>query len=152
MTQIVTLSTNDDIQPVSVTGYGAAVIKAGRGCSFAIKADGSLWAWGRSLYGLEDNDAIPDSYFPQKIMEEVELVTTSMWSAMALKTDGSLWAWGSNVCGQLGDGTTELRSFPLKIMDEVTDITLTAAYAFAIKTDGSLWAWGNNRGADKYIG
>ena len=74
----------------------------------AIRADGSLWAWGWNTHGLLGDGTTTEQHSP----ELIEPGTT--WTAVAcgynhtvaIRADGSLWAWGWNTYGQLGDGTT----------------------------------------------
>ena len=110
----------------------------------AIKADGSLWAWGSNWNGALGDGTTEDRTIPVKIMDNVSSVSKESEHTMAIQTDGSLWAWGSNWNGVLGDGTTENRTIPVKIMDNVSSVSMGSGYTMAIQTDGSLWAWGSN--------
>jgi alpha-tubulin suppressor-like RCC1 family protein len=150
---------NDKQSPVKIMD-DVTDAAAGAFHSLAIKADRSLWAWGRNAVGqigdgtittfdeteyppwnwsvLEDNSKLK----PVKIMEDVVSVAAGNNHSLAIKTDGSLWAWGANRNGQLGDGTTEDKVIPIKIMDDVAIIAAGGDQSFAIKADGSLWTWG----------
>jgi len=130
---------------------------AGARYSMAIKADGSLWAWGLNRYGQLGDGTSENRATPVKIMDSVVSVSAGQMCTMAIKTDGSLWAWGSNEYGQLGDGTTTNRYVPVKIMDSVVSVSagiLTqpamtsrgpfGSHSMALKSDGTLWVWGQN--------
>ena len=124
-----------------------ALASAGSRCSFAVKADGSLWAWGRNEYGQLGDGTKTDQRLPVKIMDGVVSASAGGDHSVAVKKDGSLWAWGRNQYGQLGDGTKTDRYKPVKIMDGVVTATAGGAvgdHTMAIKTDGSLWGWGRN--------
>jgi alpha-tubulin suppressor-like RCC1 family protein len=129
--------------PAPVEGIYTSV-SAGADYAMAIKADGSLWAWGLNEYGQLGDGTNVDSFTPTKIMDNVAAVDAGIDYAMAIKTDGSLWAWGLNEYGQLGDGTNTDRLAPVKIMDNVAAVDAGIDYAMAIKIDGSLWVWGLN--------
>ena len=82
----------------------------------ALKADGTLWAWGSNWYGqLGTTGRYNRSDSPGS-----RIGTDNDWTAvaagnchtLALKSDGSLWAWGSNGYGQLGDGTDDVQRCP----------------------------------------
>ncbi|NBV84714.1 MAG: hypothetical protein EBS01_00255 [Verrucomicrobia bacterium] len=93
--------------PVLVPGIWAEVA-AGSNCSYGIKSDGSLWAWGDNQYctlGLGWNWNSFNQ--PTKVGEDydwssVSALRSENWGwysrgyAAALKKDGSLWAWGQN--------------------------------------------------------
>ncbi|MCL2046169.1 MAG: stalk domain-containing protein [Oscillospiraceae bacterium] len=111
---------------------------------YAIKTDGSLWAWGNNDFGQLGDGTTTSSNSPIKIMDNVSTVSSGAAFTMAVKTDGSLWAWGNNNQGQLGDGTTTNRLSPVWIMNSVASVSCGGSHALAVKTDGSLWAWGSN--------
>jgi alpha-tubulin suppressor-like RCC1 family protein len=69
--------------------------------SFALKADGSLWAWGSAPLGDGTNQ---NSSVPKLIGTGFTMVAPGGNHAIAVKTDGSVWVWGLNGSGQLGDG------------------------------------------------
>ena len=136
---------DDDQPPPPITnGNEYKTISAGDGHTMAIKADGSLWAWGWNVYGQLGDGTTIDRYAPIKIMDSVVSVSAGTIHNMAIKTDGSLWAWGYNGTGELGDGTKIDRYTPVKIMDSVVSVSAGGSHTMAIKTDGSLWAWGHN--------
>jgi alpha-tubulin suppressor-like RCC1 family protein len=119
-------------------------VSAGGYHTMAIKADGSLWAWGRNKYGQLGDGTINNHSTPIKIMDLVASVSAGEGHTMAIKTDGSLWAWGLNESGELGDGTTTNHLAPVKIMDSALSVSAGVAHTMVIKADGSLWAWGSN--------
>ena len=112
--------------------------------TMAIRADGSLWAWGANSDGRLGDGTITNRHTPVRIMDNVSTVSSSNSHTMAIRTDGSLWAWGWNNFGQLGDGTTTNRHSPVRIMENVSAVSAGHFHTMAIRTDGSLWAWGWN--------
>lgn len=119
------------------------------GSAYAIRADGTLWAWGHnSSYELGNNNTINRS-------SPVQVGTISNWKqvtsgdqfAAAITQDGALYVWGSRANGKLGTGTTSgQQTTPFRI-DSNNNWKFVAAgneLCMAIKTDGSLWAWGEN--------
>ena len=61
---------------------GAVAIATGSRHSLAIRADGSLWAWGEG-FAVE----------PAKIMDRVRAVAAGDTATIALSEDGALWQW-----------------------------------------------------------
>ncbi len=121
-------------------------VAAGFMHALALKADGSLWGWGRNYSGQlarpASTDLIPA---PTQIGAQTDWSQISVGAGhcLALKTNGSLWAWGQNDCGQVGDGTTN-NAFSPKMIGSANDWKAIAAGAFSsytLKRDHSLWGW-----------
>jgi len=128
-------------------------ISAGYNCSMAIRADGTLWAWGLNNYGQLGDDMTEERSSPYKVMDSVAAVSASgsphyNGYTMAIKTDGSLWAWGGNYLDRLGiEAEAESGSrikLPQKVMDNVVAVSAGYDHTIVVKADGSLWGWGSN--------
>ena len=121
---------------------------AGHEHSLALKADGTVWAWGRNSVG---ECGVGKSSLNETLTQVIGLsniinIDSQGMSSYALKNDGTVWAWGQNSYGQLGDGTTLFKPAPVQISG-LTDIAeLSAGYhhCLALKNDGTVWAWGRN--------
>jgi hypothetical protein len=128
-------------------------VSAGHSHSVAVKADGSVWAWGKNTDGQLGDGTTTDSDEPVPIQESGPWACVSAGSnhTAAIKADGTLWTWGSNSNGQLGNGQPGNKSSPLQINTDPPnadkDWKQVAAghfHTLALKTDGSLWGWGRN--------
>ncbi len=122
--------------------------------SFAIKTDGTLWAWGDNYYyQLGIGDDWNDKWSPTQVGTDTDwkAVSARYRHVLAIKTDGTLYTWGDNEYGQLGNGDSgkyKQVKAPARIG---TDSDWASVYAgsyhsFALKTDDTLWAWGLNGG------
>ncbi len=136
---------------VPAKGHAAtdwAQVSAGSYHTLALKADGSLWAWGWNFFGQLGTGTTTDRLIPVQIGTATDWaqVSASHSNSLALKTDGSLWAWGDNGYGQLGDGTTTPQFAPIQIGTDTdwAQVITGHSHSLAVKTDGSLWAWGLN--------
>jgi len=138
-------------EPIRVM-RGVVAVSAGAYYTMAVKADGSLWGWGKNDFGQLGNGAIinHDGYVPESVpspiyvMSDVTAVSAGVNHTMAIKTDGSLWGWGANWRGQLGDGTTICHTNPVHLMDNVTAVSVGYLHTLVICADGNLWTWGGN--------
>ena len=122
-----------------------ASVAAGADYTVAIRADGTLWAWGNDFPGQPGGTprAVP-----------VRIGTDANWAAVAaggshaaaVKTDGTLWAWGTNENGELGDGTLGWRYAPVQVGVDTrwASVAAGASHTVAVKIDGTLWAWGDD--------
>ena len=115
--------------------------------TYAIKTDGTLWAWGGNSYGsLGQNNETQYS-------SPVQIPGTT-WSTLAnggghsigaIKTDGTLWSWGYGAVGQMGQNNVTHYSSPVQIPGTTwATIKFTAKMSIGTKTDGTLWTWGKN--------
>jgi alpha-tubulin suppressor-like RCC1 family protein len=103
---------------------------------YAIKTDGTLWAWGKNDYGqLGLNDRVYKSS-PTQVGSGTDWnkVYSMDANAMATKTNGTLWAWGSSFNGQLGLNDRVSRSSPVQVGTSATwsSVTQGSSAAFAI--------------------
>ena len=124
------------------------MIASQSGHTVALKADGTVWAWGYNGYGQLGDGTIIERYTPVQVigLSNVISITAGSHHTVALKSDGTVWAWGYNGYGQLGDGTTIERHTPVQVVDLSNVISITAINydTFALKSDGTVWAWGDN--------
>ena len=119
--------------------------------SLAVRADGTLWAWGENTYGQLGDGTTTWRTAPVQVGTDRNWVMVAAGSdhSLALKADGTLWAWGRNYYGQLGTTTnnnTDGANFlPTQVgPDLYTQVSAGLAHSLALRADGTLWAWGRN--------
>ena len=154
--------------PVKVIGLtGLTAIAGGTYHSYALKSDGTVWAWGRNGFtslqgpvygqlgdGTGDGTSSYDKAAPVQVigLTAVTAIASGGGHGLALKSDGTVWAWGHNIHGQLGDGTAGIannKTTALQVsgLASVAAIGAGIGHSLAIKSDGTVWAWGlNNSG------
>ena len=126
--------------------------------TFALKQDGSLWAWGDNWQGMLGVESTAELItVPTQVGTDTDWKTiyNGGFLAFALKLDGTLWAWGDNWQGTLGVGSTaEVITVPTQVgtNTEWKSVTTHNGVTFAQKQDGSLWAWGLNGGGQLGVG
>jgi len=114
--------------------------------TFAIKKNGTLWAWGNNRYNDLGTTATNYAYKPIQIGVDTNWKSISNYAnnTFAVKTNGTLWAWGENSNSELGDGTNIKRITPIQIGTDTDWKTVStgSSYTLAIKNNGTLWGWG----------
>ena len=99
--------------PREVPGLaGVVAIAAGGDSGYALRNDGSVWAWGDDGFGELGNGLVlqDEPVRPGACARHVISVTAGSCSGYALRSDGTVWAWGRGDLGQLGDGRQQYRA------------------------------------------
>jgi len=144
--------------PLQVSGLTDVISIAGGGShTIALKADGTVWAWGGNWSGqLGVTTAETCGYYsspcsttPVQVsgLTEVTAIAGGGSYTIALKSDGTVWAWGDNEFGQLGVGTRIDSAMPVQVsgLADVTAIVAGDRHTLALKDNSTVWAWGDNR-------
>jgi alpha-tubulin suppressor-like RCC1 family protein len=122
--------------PIQVGGLSGIIAVSGGDChTTALKADGTVWAWGCNNphtngvgnYELGDETAI-ERYTPVQVhgLTNVVAIAARDYHNYAIEADGSVWAWGFNANGQLGDNTTTDRDLAVRVLFPSAPFTPTA--------------------------
>ena len=102
-------------------------VAAGTSHSLALRADGTVRAWGDNCCGQRD---LPPG------LSNVVAIAAGAYHNLALRTDGSVLAWGDNRHGQ-----TDVPPG----LSNVVAITARAYSSLALGTDGLLIGWGDGQ-------
>ena len=115
--------------------------------SYALKSDGSIWAWGDDTYGQLGSGGT------NQIDAAVQVAGPGSATAIAagcgyklvLRFDGKVWGQGENNEGQLGNGTTNIGN-PMFVsnLPPIALISCGTDHSLAVDTNGSVWVWGGN--------
>ncbi len=99
-------------QTTVVALTGVIGVAAGGNTSFALKSDGTIWAWGSNASGKFGSGApIAESWAAVKTISATVVplafkLSVGQNHVVGLNRDGSILSWGSNNSGQLGGGST----------------------------------------------
>lgn len=126
-------------------------ITSGDTYSMVLKADGTVWAFGKNHRGNLGDGTTNHSAVPVQVtgLNNVIDIEAGTQVSYALTADGKLWSWGSNRVGQLGTGVPvgnfEWSTVPVQVpLDSVVMIRSQTESTIALKADGTVWAWGEN--------
>ena len=137
---------------------GIIDIAGGSTHTLALKADGTVWTWGRNSSG-QLGDGTTTS---RRLAAQVKTTSSTFLTGViaiaagddfcaALRSDGTVWTWGVNSSGQLGIGSTTTQKYAVQVklsggtpLSGIADIACGSAHALALKTDGTIWSWGGN--------
>jgi hypothetical protein len=118
------------------SGLTDVVQIAAGGAGYALKADGSVAAWGE-IWSGSGSENIP-AYVPDDLSNVVQ-VDAGLNYALALKGDGTLVTWG-----HFWDGNGHQAAFVPDGLSGVVQISAGISHAAALKADGTIVVWGTN--------
>ncbi len=123
-------------------------IAAGFTHSMALRADGTVWAWGHNYRGKLGDGTNTDRYVPVQVvgLSNIKAIACGFGHSLAVGADGTVWAWGNNNKGQLGDGTVDQRWTPVQAVGITNAVAVSAGYwtSLALHADGTVSGWGYN--------
>jgi alpha-tubulin suppressor-like RCC1 family protein len=124
---------NGSYGETNVAPLSNTVVKAVAGGfqqSVALRADGTVYAWGYNSYG-ETN--VPGG------LADVIAVSSGDYHNIALKSDGTVIAWGRNL---YGEGTNSVAP-----TNAAVAIAAGSSHNLALRPDGTVFGWGNSSGS-----
>jgi RHS repeat-associated protein len=148
-------TSTDSTTPVQVKSLtSVSGISGGLYTGYAVRSDGTAWAWGYNTYGGLGNGTTTDSNVPVQVKNLAGLtaVAGESYTGLAVRSDGTAWAWGNGYHGALGNGGTADSSTAVQVKN-LTGVTAVAGMGeggYALKSDGTVWSWGY--GADGELG
>ncbi len=134
--------------PVAVTGLTEVIqIAAGAEHACALRADGTVWCWGRNQYGQAGNDTV-DRAAPAAVAGVSGAVALGVGTntSCAIKSDGTAWCWGRNNDGVLGDGSSNNSATPVAVAGLSDAVAIAPGYQqnCALTAAGAVLCWGSN--------
>ena len=112
-----TTNTSSPVQVGALTTWDKIAWTGPYGSLYAIKTDGTLWAWGRNANGELGVGNTTDYSSPVQVggLTTWADITAGNGFAIGTTTGGALYAWGSGGSGKLGQGNTTAYSSPVQV-------------------------------------
>lgn len=121
-----------------------------RGYSIVLKKDGSVWSFGKDIYGetgIGHAEVFNNS--PTKIMEDASGIFANGASSFASMNDGkTVWRWGSIYTDYVGVSEQQMVTTPQPYIRNAQYVYNEPGYNFVIKDDQSLYIYGNTEDAE----
>ena len=131
-------------------------VAAGSAASYAIKTDGTLWAWGGNADGELGDGTTLDRAAPVRVgsANDWSSIAASVEYACGVQTDGSLWAWGYNSYGEVGLSAVGAVTSPRRIGSLTTWATAGAGpdHLVALTSSDTFGSCGSNSYGQTGIG
>ena len=121
-------------------------IAAGGQFSLALRADGTVWAWGLNSNGQLGDVTTTNRNTPLQVagLAGVTAIAAGEEHALALLGSGGVVAWGLNSSGQLGDDTTIRRTSPVTVLGFSRAFTIAAGGNNSAAFGEVFFLWGSN--------
>jgi alpha-tubulin suppressor-like RCC1 family protein len=147
--------TTSTSSPVSILTRAVnwTAVSCGDAHTLALRANGTLWAWGRNDEGRLGDNTITSRISPVSVVggfTDWVSINAAENHSLGLRANGTIWAWGLNTYGRLGDNTVTSRLSPVSVVGGFTDWVYAnsgpaARQSVAIRGNGVLYAWGRNQ-------
>jgi lysophospholipase L1-like esterase len=130
---------------------GITAIAGGGTTGYALRSDGTVWAWGSESAGAVGNGVIAttDAVTPIQVagLSSITAISGTSQNGYALRSDGTVWAWGNGYWGSLGNGRTDTSATPVQVSGVANARALASnsgstGTAYILRADGTVGAWG----------
>ncbi|MFB5684120.1 stalk domain-containing protein [Paenibacillus terreus] len=125
-------------------------VEGGRYYTAALRNDGSVWIWGRNLWGelgLQETVNLRRIEAPVRVGRLSDIRSLSVYGSghnLVVKSDGTVWQWGAAD----GYADQQVHSLLPRQVDGVSSAATAAAgedFGVALLEDGTVWSWGRYR-------
>jgi len=145
-----TAASSTPVQVKNLTNV-TAIAAGASNSSYALRSDGTMWAWGDNSYGQLGNSAAGHTAtLPVQVpLANLTGIGAGDTFASAIKSDGTAWSWGNNNRNQVGSTacTSKTCSVPVQVSN-LSNVAFIAGGSglngLATRSDGTVWAWGDN--------
>jgi hypothetical protein len=115
---------------------------------YALRNDGTVWAWGYGADGELGDGTTADATQPVPVtgLTGVTSIAVGTGTAYAVTGTGQVWAWGLGTDGQLGNGAAVNSDVPVQasLADRATQLVSQCQTVYALTGGHRIFAWGAN--------
>jgi alpha-tubulin suppressor-like RCC1 family protein len=143
-------TTKARLTPILVSALGETVTQVAAGAAFgvALKADGTVWTWGRNRQGQLGDGTLLNKLVPRQVpnLAAITQISAGIGHVLALASDGTVWAWGANDKGQVGVEWSHAVTSPTKVsgLNGITQVSAGNEFSVAVGPNGTVQGWGDN--------
>jgi hypothetical protein len=139
------IGNTEQTTPITVSGASNIIALSSKGDhSLALKADGSVLAWGFNGFGQLGTGTTENLATPTALnLTGIVGISGGNLHSLALTSSGTVLSWGYAVDGALGRSGNSLVPGSVNLNDIVT-VEAGSSFSTALKTDGSVLAWGQD--------
>lgn len=127
--------------------------------TLALRANGTMWGWGRNPHGQLGNGTNEVKSSPTLVVggfTDWKQCATGYFTSGGLRENGTLWMWGRASGGALGNGKHPMNgpnpwnvvteNSPVSVIGGITDWSYFSIgdSVTAVRSSGELWIWGFN--------
>ncbi len=141
----------DAVKITALDDVDIVAIENGNGFSFAIAADGTLFAWGNNSngqLGLGDQDERLKPVAVDALgTEKVVAVAADVSHTLVLTENGNVYAMGSNLDQQVGASEDRRVLDPTLVVgipNDIVGVSAAGRTSYAITSDGRVFGWGQS--------
>ena len=142
--------------PNNLSPWTELVVGLNHSC--ALRADKTLWCWGRNSQGQLGDTTLtarsdPKQVLPAGAADWVEIASSGEFTC-GLRMSGALFCWGRNDVAQLGLGNVNTPvSAPTQVGNGLYKaLDAGANHACAVAVNGALFCWGRNASGELGLG
>jgi alpha-tubulin suppressor-like RCC1 family protein len=145
-----TTSYSADSVPTPISISNVVSISASYQQSFAIKSDGTVWAWGFDYAGMLGTGGSASTANPTPVqmfnVSNAAAVSSGDTHTLIVTNAQALWATGDDAEGELCDSSTTMERSPINPIKSGVQLAVAnrESASFVVKTDGTVWACGYN--------
>ena len=139
---------SDACVPRSCEDNAITLVATGGGHACLVRADGSVWCWGRNDHGQIGDASRTPRALPVRVpgISHPRAIAAGDRHTCAADMSGNVLCWGADDTGQLGDGADMDQGLPREVagLSNVTALAAGKDFTCALGQDKTVRCWGDD--------